>query len=75
MIPNDRRRALTLLARSPDGCTEAVMMVHGFTIELLAGLIRDGLATAKTERVVGRGRKPIEVVRIKITKAGRQALT
>jgi len=29
----DRRRALELLAASPDGCTEALMIAHGFTIE------------------------------------------
>ena len=27
----DRRRALELLASSRDGCTEAVMIAHGFT--------------------------------------------
>jgi hypothetical protein len=27
-----RRRALELLAASPDGCTEAVMLAHGFSI-------------------------------------------
>jgi hypothetical protein len=27
----DRRRALELLASCPDGCTEAMMLAHGFT--------------------------------------------
>jgi hypothetical protein len=27
----DRRRALELLAASPDGCTEALLLAHGFT--------------------------------------------
>ena len=35
-------------------------------------MIRDGLATASTGRV---GRAPVEIVRIKITEAGRAALT
>ena len=30
----DRRRALELLAASPDGCTEALMFANGFTAEL-----------------------------------------
>jgi hypothetical protein len=30
-----RRRALALLAASRDGCTEAVMLAHGFTIPLM----------------------------------------
>jgi hypothetical protein len=28
----DRRRALELLASCRDGCTEAIMIAHGFTI-------------------------------------------
>jgi hypothetical protein len=41
-----RRRALTVLAGSPDGCTEALLMAHGFTTALLADLVRDGFVTA-----------------------------
>jgi len=51
----ERRRALELLAASSDGCTEAIILAHGFTIDFLVDLIRAGLATAQTERaVVGR---------------------
>jgi hypothetical protein len=46
----DRRRALKLLAASPDGCTEAIMLAHGFTADMLAELARVGLTTATTER-------------------------
>jgi hypothetical protein len=68
----DRRRALELLADSRDGVTEANLLAHGFTIDMLADLIRAGLGTATIERmVVGR---PMEVVRVRITDAGRQAL-
>src|SRR5262245_50420838 len=28
----ERRRALELLAASPDGCTEAIMLAHGFPV-------------------------------------------
>jgi hypothetical protein len=38
----DRRRALELLAASPDGCTEALMFANGFTAELLVELVRAG---------------------------------
>jgi hypothetical protein len=34
-------RALRLLAGSPHGCTEAIMLAHGFTAELLANLAPD----------------------------------
>jgi hypothetical protein len=69
----DRRRALELLAASPDGCTEAIMLAHGFTVELMVQIVRAGLATEQTERVVAGGRT-IEVARVSITEAGRQAL-
>jgi hypothetical protein len=36
----DRRRALELLASTRDGCTEAIMLAHGFTVELMVELIR-----------------------------------
>jgi hypothetical protein len=66
----DRRRAFELLASCRDGCTEAIMIAHGFTIEQLVELVRAGLATATAERVVV-GRRAIEVARVRITEAGR----
>jgi hypothetical protein len=68
-----RNSALTLLAEHAHGCTGAMMVTHGFSIELLNQLIRDGFATARTERAI-RGDKSIEIVRLKITDAGRRAL-
>jgi hypothetical protein len=72
--PVTRRRALELLAASRDGCTEAIMLAHGFKVEMLADMIRAGLATAKIEHMVA-GNRPMEVVRVRITDAGRQVLT
>jgi hypothetical protein len=69
----DRRRALELLASCRDGCTEAIMLAHGFKIDVLVELVRAGLATATSERVVAGGRT-IEVARVRITGAGRRAL-
>jgi hypothetical protein len=68
-----RRRALELLASCRDGCTEALMLAHGFTIERMVEIISAGLATATAERVIAGGRS-VEVTRIGITEAGRQAL-
>jgi hypothetical protein len=70
--PATRRRALELFAASLDGCTEAIMLAHGFTVEQMVELIHAGLATAKAERVVAGGRT-IEVARVRITEAGRRA--
>ena len=69
----DQRRALRLLAGSSHGCTEAILLAHGFTIEMLVVLVRDGFATA-TPEIVHAGNRPIEFVRVRITDAGRQAL-
>ena len=64
-----RQRALSLLANSADGRTEARLLSRGFTREVISGLIRDGLATASTGRV---GRAPVEVVRTKSRKRDAQ---
>src|SRR5215813_9355246 len=65
----ERRRALELLAASPDGCSEAIMLAHGFTVDFLVDLIRTGMATTRTERVVAGGRA-MEVARVRITEVG-----
>ena len=70
----DRRRALELLASCRDGCTEAaILLAHGFSVAQMVDLVRAGLATAYRQRVIV-GRRTIEVARVKITEAGRQAL-
>jgi len=50
------------------------MVAHDFSIEFLAELVRDGLATATTERVRA-GRKSLKITRVRITLAGRRALS
>jgi hypothetical protein len=72
-VSRDQRRALRMLAGCPLGVTEAIMLAHGFTIEMLTVLVRDGLATA-TPETVHAGKRPIEVVRVRITDNGRLAL-
>jgi hypothetical protein len=47
---------------------------HGFTVEMLAGLVRGGLATA-TPKTMHAGGQPIEVTWLTIADAGRLALT
>src|ERR1700747_1851253 len=67
--PATRRRALELLASCPDGCTEAIMLAHGFSVEQMVDLVRAGLATAHAERVVAAGRTAV-VARVRITEEG-----
>jgi hypothetical protein len=69
----DQREALRMLAGSPHGCTESILLAHGFAVGMLRDLVRDGLATADRENVVT-GRRRIAVTRLRITDAGRRAL-
>jgi hypothetical protein len=71
--PDRRRTALELLASCRDGCTEATLLAHGFTVPQMVDLVRAGLASATAERVVA-GRQVIEIATVRITEAGRQAL-
>jgi hypothetical protein len=74
-LSREQRRALKILADAPRGVGEEVLVVaHGVSSEMLAGLIRAGLATVVTERRrVPRG-LTITVERIRITEDGRKAL-
>ena len=68
-----RRRALELLASRPGGITKKLLMLgHGFDGDMIAGLVRTGLATAERETTKAGG-KTIENVRIRIADAGRKA--
>jgi hypothetical protein len=70
----EQRRALALLASNRTGINAALLVYgHGFKRRVLAGLVRRGLVAAERE-VAMAGGKPIEVVRIKITAAGRKAI-
>jgi hypothetical protein len=76
LSPQPRRtlELLSLLASSPHGATEALLVRgHGFDSDMIAGLVRAGLATAERETMKA-GAKPVEVVRLRITAAGRTAI-
>jgi hypothetical protein len=70
-LTNEQRRALRILARSPSGCTEALMLAYHFTDDMLAELAVDGLLTVHQEHVAGRSEM---VVRMQITPAGRREI-
>jgi hypothetical protein len=57
-LDRHRRRALTLLAGSPHGATEATMVAHGFSIAFRVELVASGLATAHSQQMRA-GKKPI----------------
>jgi hypothetical protein len=70
-LTDEQHRAL--LARSPNGCTEALMMAHGFESAMLGQLVVDGLALA-TPHHNQAGRRQMIDVWISITTAGRRAI-
>jgi hypothetical protein len=69
-LPADHRRALDLLARSRDGCPEALFLAHGFDAALIEALVAAGHVTVDTRNMRAGGRV-VPVRRITITAAGR----
>src|SRR5467141_4531216 len=67
------RRALKLLASNSRGVTEGLVFTHGFTVTMLAALVRAGLAIQRREVVEACGLL-IEFERYRITAAGWKAL-
>jgi hypothetical protein len=59
-------QALESPARYPNGCSETLMLAHGFTVAFLAGLVRGRLVTAELNAT--------HVVWMQITDLGREAL-
>jgi hypothetical protein len=73
-VTSEQHRALALLADTPRGCLETVLIeVEGFTVDALAELVRVGYVSLARETVRAGGRK-IEVARVSITDAGRRAI-
>jgi hypothetical protein len=74
-LVKEGHRALAILANSPDGANEALLVYgHGFKRQTLAGLVRAGFATVERD-VDKTGDKTREVAKMRITQAGRDALT
>ena len=73
-LSSEQREALELLASDPQGATEELLVLaHGFDGDMIAGLVHSGLAMARRENMKA-GDRAIQVVRIRITGAGRAAL-
>jgi hypothetical protein len=61
------------LAHNPTGCSEAVMLAHGFEIGILNRLVLDGFATA-TREAAYYNRRGVIVTRMRISPAGRRLI-
>jgi hypothetical protein len=71
--PSERRALRKLADAGHRGCTESILLAHGFTVDLLTGLVRQGFATAGSETVRA-GWRWIAVTRFRVTDAGKVAL-
>jgi hypothetical protein len=71
----EQRRALALLASIPHGIIEDLLVLnHEVDRAAIAGLVQEGLATEGREILAASDRTTIDLVRIRITDAGRRAL-
>jgi hypothetical protein len=70
----DQRRALTILATAGlAGATQSFLAAHGFSRAMISGMVNRGLVTLTFETIPV-GDKVIEVRKVRITMAGRDAL-
>jgi hypothetical protein len=72
-VTPDQHQALRRLAGVPRGVTKSLMQAHGFTHEVITGLVLTGLATVVPE-IARIGESTIEVELVMITDAGRKAI-
>jgi hypothetical protein len=70
----ERRRALELLSRSPTGCTETLMLAHGFSAEMLGRLVVDGFANVERGTKLA-GERQLTVRWMEITEFGLAAIS
>jgi len=70
---NQRRAPAMLASAGRNGATQSLLTAHGFSFSMVAGLVNQGLATLTPEKVRAGG-KMIEVGKVRITTAGRDAL-
>jgi hypothetical protein len=70
-LTDKQRAALRILGNSFRGQSLSRMLVRGFSVEMLQGLVRAGFATTRRD-VIGSGNT--KVAHLRITKAGRKAI-
>jgi hypothetical protein len=73
-VSREQRRALAMLAGAGRGLTEHFLLGYGISEEALSGLVLAGLAAVLTEATSIHRGVSIDIERIHITDAGRQAL-
>jgi hypothetical protein len=72
-LTHEELRALRLLAQYPSGCTEPVILAHGFKLDRLANLVFRGFVKREVSNVTIGGRQ-VKIVRMLITVTGLKAV-
>ena len=72
-LRDEELRTLRLLAQYPSGCTEPVILAHGFTLDRIANLVFRGFAKREVNNVTIGGRQ-VKIVRMQVTAAGLKAI-
>jgi len=73
-LSEEKRGALEILADAgPCGSTLDMLIANSFPAEMLADLVRDGLAMMKGETVKV-DERTVEIIRVMITEAGENAI-
>jgi hypothetical protein len=73
-LSSEHRRALTMLAGSPGGCTELLLRALGFRSDFVSRLVRAGLAAARPSLLRGLGAQSTGIIVVTITAKGRKAI-
>jgi hypothetical protein len=71
-LDDGHRQALKLLSHNRKGCTQAVLLAHGVSGDVLDALVLHGMAVAEPSRL--QGSHESTVVWVKITREGLQAI-
>ncbi len=69
----DERQLLELLADSPKGASEALLLARGFSRAAIVDLLHAGSVTITPERTLA-AERPVHLTRVRITEVGRRAL-
>ena len=72
-VLGNHRRALSLLAGSPDGIPVSLALSHGIPAKCITTLVQAGFAITHPAQVIA-GVRVVEVVRYRVTALGRAAL-
>jgi hypothetical protein len=72
-LTDKQRRAVEMLVRQPDACSERQLLARGFSFNQLAGLLCDGYATVVRKHIDVGGREK-SVPWLQITDSGRRAM-